>query len=378
MSGLFEALDTPALLVDLDKLDANLGAMAELAGRHGVRLLPHTKSHRCAEIARLQLGAGAAGLTCQTLDEVEAMTAVEPSEVLVPVELIGARKLRRAAQLAARVPIATVIDSEAGAAALEAAAAAEGVGFEVLIEVASSYKRCGVVPAQAPKLAAYVGHECPHLRLTGVLIYEGHIYDVPEPDAVAAAARDTYELIGAVAQRLRGAGHPIARVSVGASAAAAVAAAHPAVTELRCGSYAFRDRTQVATAGGSLDQCALHVLTTVISTPAEDRIVLDAGSKTLSFAEIPDWPGYGTIVGHPDAIVARLSDEHAMVDVPDSTVFGVGDLVRIVPNAHALCVSQFPELHAIRGHEHVGSWPIVGRRRADRQPIQTSSNRQMS
>lgn len=362
MSASFDRIETPALLVDAERLEANVARMAELAARHGVRLLPHAKSHKCPEIGRLQLAAGAAGLTCQTLGEAEAMAAVEPPELLIPFELVGPAKLRRAVRLARWTQLATVVDSPAGAAALDAAAAEAGVTLDVLIEVDCGYRRCGLAPQDAPALARFLAAHCPALRLDGILTYEGHVYELLDPDAVRAAAAAAYDTMGALAARLRADGHAVPRVSVGASAAAELAAAHPAITELRCGSYAFQDRTQVAM-GADPARCALHVLATVVSVPAPDRIVLDAGAKALSFVELPAARGYAGVAGHPDAVVARLSDEHAMVDVPDASAFAVGDTLRLLPNQHALCVAQFDELIALRGGEPVAVWPIAGRRR---------------
>lgn len=361
MSALAD-IETPALLLDADVLDANVARMAELAARHDVRLLPHAKSHKSPDIARAQLAAGAAGLTCQTIGEAEAMLAADPPELLIPFELVGAPKLRRAAALARQVKLATVVDSLEGAVALDAAAAAAGATIDVLLEIECDYRRCGIAPERAVQLAVQVVARCPHLRLEGILTYEGHIYDRPEPDVVAAAARETYDMMGAVAATLRAAGNPVSRVSVGASAAAELAATHPAVTELRCGSYSVYDLTQVAMAGGGLERCALQVLAMVISIPARDRIVLDSGSKALSFAELPGFPGHGVILGHPEAVISRLSDEHAMVDVPDASAFHIGQQLRIAPNQHALCVGQFDELNALRGGEPVARWPIARRR----------------
>lgn len=366
---------TPALIVDLDRLERNVAEMAALVARRGVRFLPHVKTHKCSRIAQLQLSRGGAiGLTCQTLGEAETMAALAPPELLIPYELVGPAKLARAAALARRVPLSTVVDSQAAATALAAAAEAAGARIDVLIEIACGYRRCGTDRDGALALAAHVAERLPQLRVAGILTYEGHLYDLAGAEAVAAAASTTYDMLGEVATALRAAGHDVGRVSVGASAAAETAAAHPAVTELRCGSYAFGDRSQVAMGWGALDRCALTVRGTVVSTPARDRIVLDTGSKALSFAELPGHPGYGTIVERPEAVIGRLSDEHAMVEVADAASFAIGEQLHVVPNAHALAVNQFDELHAVRAGRPAARWPIDGRSRLPREWSETTQS----
>jgi D-serine deaminase-like pyridoxal phosphate-dependent protein len=209
-----------------------------------------------------------------------------------------------------------------------------------------------------------VAHDLPGLRFVGILAYEGHIYDLTDRNAVLREVRRSYDLMGEVAGRLRGANIPVTRVSVGASATARAAADHPAITELRPGSYIFNDRYQVSMGAASVEECALSVLATVVSVPARDRAIIDVGSKGLSWSPPVGADGYGLILGHEEATIARLADEHGIVSVPEGTrPFSIGERVRVVPNSHPPVVNAFSELLGYRSDRVDVVWPIAARGR---------------
>ena len=359
---LIDDVDTPALIVDLDQMEANIAAMAELARRHNVALRPHAKSHKIPELALLQMRAGAVGIACQKLGEAEVMADAGLPDILVPYPIIGPLKIQRLLNLARRVHFTTVVDSLDGARPLSAAAAASGLEVDTLLEVDIGYHRCGVVPQDAVAVAHEIDREMPGLRFRGVLGYEGHVYGLSSAGDVAREARKAYDLFGTVADRLRESGLPALVVSAGSSVSAEIAAEHSAITELRVGGYIFNDRSVVMLGGATQPECSLTVLATVVSKSGTDHVVIDAGSKAMSLATLTGVPGYGLILGHEDSLFRKVADEHGMIAVPSNgRPFSIGERVRIVPNEHTVVVNQFSEMIGVRGERVESVWPIAGR-----------------
>jgi D-serine deaminase-like pyridoxal phosphate-dependent protein len=357
-------IDTPALIVDLDRMASNIEAMARLGREGKIALRPHVKSHKIPELAIRQVEAGAVGITCQKLGEAEVMADAGLSDITIAYPIIGARKLRRLTDLAHRVRITTLVDSMEGAQPLSEAASADGITLDTVVEVDDGYHRCGVRPEHALPLVRAVSHDLPGLRFAGILAYEGHIYDLTDGSAVLREARRSYDLMGEVAERLRAADIHVERVSVGASASARAAADHPAITELRPGSYIFNDRYQVSMGSASVEECALSVLATVVSAPDPDRAIIDVGSKGLSWSPPVGADGYGLILGHEEATIARLADEHGIVSVPEGArPFSIGERVRVIPNSHPPVVNAFSELLGFRSDRVDVVWSIAARGR---------------
>lgn len=357
----FEELDTPALIVDLDRMEANIGAMAALAADAGTYLRPHAKAHKIPALAWKQIKAGACGITCQKLGEAEVMADAGIQNILVAMPIVGPIKIARLLQLARRCHITTVVDSLAAAQHLSTAAQ-DGAPIDTLIEVDVGYRRCGVSSVGVLDLAKSLQETCPMLRIRGVLAYEGHLYDLSGDDVVSAAA-SAYDLLGSVADRLRAAGIPIECVSVGASSAARIAVQHPAITEIRAGSYIFHDRAQIAMGGATEGECALTILATVVSAPTEERVVIDSGAKAVTPTALTGIRGYGSIRGYDSAVLDRLSDEHGMITVLHGRGPAVGERLQIIPNSGSGVVNQFSELIGVRGGVVECVWPIAAQGR---------------
>jgi D-serine deaminase-like pyridoxal phosphate-dependent protein len=338
----WRALDTPALLVDLDRLDANIDSMAAHARAGGVALRPHFKTHKSVAVARRQLAAGAIGITVAKLDEAEVLVdGGIDAPILVAFQLVSPHKLERALRLAGRVPLTLAIDSAAGAELLADAATAAGQVAEVWLEIDSGLRRCGVLPADAAALAGIVsGHRS--LRLSGMFTHAGQSYAARDVAEVAAIAAAEAQAVVSAAEAARASGIPIATVSAGSTPTARFLDGSSGITEIRPGTYVFFDALQVALGSAAAEDCALSVATTVISRPAPDRAVIDAGSKTFGLdrgAHSSDLlVGYGS-VQEVDGTLARLSEEHGMLDIPADSPLAVGDRVRIVPN-HVCTVSN--------------------------------------
>ncbi len=354
-------IDSPALIVDLDVMEANLASMTQLAGSNGIDLWPNIKGHKIPALAWRQVRAGAAGITCQKLSEAEVMVNAGFTDVLVAVQVIGAQKIERLLRLARRVRLITVVDSLEGATAISEVFARQDRTIEVFLEIDMGYRRCGVNAADAPALGRRIS-QLPGLELIGVMGYEGHIYDLSGKVEVLVAARKSYELLIGASASLRDAGIDAPRVSVGASAGVEVAVETPGITEIRAGSYLMNDRAQIAMGAADSARCAATVLATVISVPNPSLTVIDAGAKALTATTLPGLAGYGLILGNGDAILERLSDEHGMIATGGGgNPFHVGDRVRIIPNSHTVVFNQFAEVYGVRNGKVEVVLPVAAR-----------------
>jgi D-serine deaminase-like pyridoxal phosphate-dependent protein len=333
-----EDLCTPAVVVDLDVLERNIARMAARAREARVRLRPHAKTHKCPDIGRLQAAAGAWGLSLAKVGEAEAFVAAGFDDVFVAYPVVGEDKGRRLLRLADRARVAVGVDSVDGAATLAAPFRAAARTLDVMLKVDVGYGRVGVLPEHAVEVATRIA-EVPGLRLRGVFTHAGHAYLAKSKAGVEKTARTEGERLAETADALRAAGLTIDEVSVGSTPTAARAMRVAGVTECRPGNYVFHDGSQVALGTCALEDCALTIAATVVSVPAPDRAVVDAGSKTLSSDPLrPVAGGYGQLLGRRSRI-EKLSEEHGVIDVVEGESFRVGERLTILPN-HACVVAN--------------------------------------
>jgi len=342
------------VVVDVSRMERNLSRMAAMAAAAGVALRPHAKTHKCVEVARRQLAHGAVGLTVATLAEAELFASGGCPSVFIAYPLwagSGSRGVRLAA-LAQLTDLRVGVDSMAAAARLAGAVP----GLRVLIEVDSGQHRSGVLPDRVAALAA----SCVELGLEviGAFTHPGHAYgspsavgDVAEEERMALAAAGT-----AMADFVDG--KPL--LSGGSTPTAAAGLAAP-LTEVRPGTYVFGDRQQMHLSPVTVDDVALVVAARVVSAPRAGSVVLDAGSKALS-SDRPAWlAGHGLILEAPEATIATLSEEHAVVTGLE-TPLRVGDLVRVVPNHVCTVVNLTSELLIVSDGVVTDRWPVRARR----------------
>ncbi len=360
-------MDTPQVVIGESRLNRNIEDMSKLARRAGVALRPHVKTHKLPEIARRQLAAGAVGITVAKLGEAEVMAAYGVADIFIANQIVGAEKMARLFALAQRVNLAAGVDSQAGVRMLAEAAEQFGLGpqrpFEILIEVDSGLRRCGVEPGSALVALAEAAAGFPSLHLRGIFTHAGHAYGAQNKEELDSIGRYEGEIMAGSANILRQAGIPIEVVSVGSTPTVGISALVPGVTEIRPGNYVFFDAVQLALGViPDADYCALRVLSTVISHPASNRWVIDAGSKTLSLDKgahgSSGVPGHGLVVGHPDLQIVRLSEEHGIIEGEDASL-AIGDVVEIIPNHACTVVNLFDEL--IVNGEVPQVWPVAGR-----------------
>jgi D-serine deaminase-like pyridoxal phosphate-dependent protein len=349
-------IETPALVVDLDRLQANVDRMAGLVGARGLDLRPHAKTHKCLEIAELQQRAGAVGLTVATLSEAEVFASAGFTDLLVayPVYPVGA-KAKRLRTLLDSADLRLGVDNDAGATAI--AEASQGRDVQVLLEVDSGQHRTGVTASEVVQLA----RRCDSLGLSvaGVFTHGGHSYR--DPASTHQAAQDEGAALAEACDSLRAAGFDIALVSAGSTPTTGAERPAP-LTEERPGSYVFYDRQQLSLGACTSDHLALSVAATVVSVHG-DRCVIDAGSKALA-ADRPGWlAGHGWVptLGE-SAIVFSLSEHHGIV-AGAAVQPAVGDVVHVVPNHVCTVVNLFDEYVVVQRGEVVDRWRVAARGR---------------
>jgi D-serine deaminase-like pyridoxal phosphate-dependent protein len=354
-------LDTPCLVVDLDVVEANARRMAEAMASRDVALRPHVKTHKSAHLARLQLEAGARGLTVGTLGEAEVMAAAGLTDLLLayPIFADGPKAARLRALLDG-LPLAVGIDSVPGAERLAAAAAGTIHPLHVLVEVDPGNGRTGVHPDRVVDLA--LAARALGLAVDGVFAHGGHAYR--GPDAVAGAAMDEVASLGSAAENLRSAGFECPVVSAGSTPTALLAAAGP-ITEIRAGTYLLGDRIQAALGAAPPDGLALWVAATVVSTAVPGQVVVDAGAKTLT-KDKPDYlEGHGLLPAYPGAVIERVNDYHGIVRLAAGDPGPrLGEVVAILPNHACPVVDLVDSFVVARGGMALDRWPVDARGRS--------------
>jgi len=346
----FEEIDTPAAVVDADRLERNLVRWQEHCDRHRLANRPHVKTHRCAEIAQRQLALGAVGITCQKLTEAEVMADAGCLDILVPYNIVGAAKLARLRRLLERVALTVSVDDEELLPGLADAAAGASRELAVLIDCDTGLGRTGVQdPAVAVELAVAVAR-CEGLRFAGFITY-------PAPEGAERFLAAAVE--GALARGLE----PLVVSAGGTPSMWDSGGLRPTVTEYRVGTYVFHDRSTVAAGAATLDDVALTVHATVVSRPASGRAILDAGSKALTSDRGPD-DSFGFVPEAPGSQVVKLNEEHAYVELGGGDDLRIGQRVRVIPNHACVVVNLFDELLVTRDGRVADSWRVAARGRS--------------
>lgn len=328
--------DTPCLLVDIDRLDNNIRKMADLARKNNVALRPHIKTHKSVEIARMQLAAGAQGITVAKISEAEVMVQAGIDDIFIAYPIIGAEKLRRLLDLNRRCRLIVGADSLTGAMAMAEAARQAGQEIAVRLEVDIGFARTGVAQEEMVALAVAISRMS-GLRLDGIFAFKAMILAGKPTDDRQAAGLEEGQLAVDLADQIRAAGVAVSSVSIGSTPTAAYAATIPGVTEIRPGTYVFNDIATVRSGACSLEDCAACVLATVVSK-SRDRLVIDGGSKTFSTDNPPDKPplnleGFGRILNDDRLVLSRFTEEHGMITISKHAKdWQVGDQLMIVPN----------------------------------------------
>jgi len=355
---LYPELDTPCLVVDLDVAEQNVRRMQAIADKAGVKVRPHTKTHKSAYFARMQLEVGAKGITCAKLGEAEVMAAAGFDDILIAYPLIGPLKLERLVALARRVRRLIIsLDSYEVAEALSIAGTALEKPIEVYLEVDTGLHRVGRTPGDDAIAFGRGLDRFPGIRLAGIMSHAGPTWKAASHDEILAFARQEIAMLTEIKDTL---GRPDLEVSVGATPTAHLVGETPGVTEVRPGTYIFGDRNLMGLGLAGEADCAVRVLTTVVSHAVPERAVVDAGSKSLAMDPHRDG-GHGHVVGRPLVKVAKLSEEHGVLELPEGLTLQVGQRLEIIPNHVCPAINLFDRMYGVRQSRVQCEIPIEGR-----------------
>lgn len=355
-------LDTPALLIDLDILERNLARVAGYAREHGLRLRPHTKTHKVPAIGKMQLASGAIGLTVAKVGEAEVMLESGAPDLLVNYPVIGRSKLKRLAEVARRARVTVALDSAVAAQQLSDAAIEAGVSFGALVEVDLGLGRVGVTPGKELLDLAQTIERLPGLTLEGFTFYPGHIKRLAE-EGQQEKFRELGQAVQSIVEDLRKAGMEARVVSGGSTPTLYHSHEIPGLNEIRPGTYVYNDVNTVLSGACGWEDCAVSILTTVVSTAKKGQMIVDGGSKTFS-SDRTSAPklSFGRVTEAPECVFHNLMEEHGFVDITAATrKFSVGDRVRIIPNHVCVAVNLHEKVYGIRGDRLEQTWSVEGR-----------------
>jgi D-serine deaminase-like pyridoxal phosphate-dependent protein len=331
-SELAKALDTPAVVVDLDALDDNLRRTAERARASGVKLRPHTKTHKSVWIAKKQLEYGAQGITVQKLGEAEVMAAAGIDDILIAYPIVGQKKLERLGKLLQKAKITVSTDNYEVAAGLSAYGQSIGRRIRLYIDVNTGLNRMGLEPGEPTADLVERIAALPGVEVTGLMTHAGHAYKSTDEEERRNIARHEAECLVRTKELLRQRGIDVREVSVGSTPTSKFIGELTGATEMRPGAYVYGDVSQLVTNSLEEHQCAMRVYATVVGNPRPGTVIIDAGSKTLSSDANSHRKGYGLLPDYPDVIVERVTEEHGILTVPANVEFRIGDVVAIIPN----------------------------------------------
>lgn len=359
---LVSELDTPALVIDLNVMEANLRRVADYARHHDLRLRPHTKTHKSPAVGRLQLASGAVGLTVAKVGEAEVMAAAEPPELLVAYPVIGRNKLDRLMEVARKTRLTVALDNLFCAQQLSDAARRAQVNVGLLAEVDVGLGRVGVEPgSELVQLIKSIAR-LPRTSLEGIAFYPGHIKSAGEEGERGVAALSA--VVRGILDDCRRAGIELGIVSGGSTPALFRSHKVAGLNEIRPGTYVYNDLNTVMSGACTLEDCAASIVCTVVSTARKGQMIIDGGSKTFSSdrLNLTSDVTFGRVVEAPEASFGKMNEEHGYVDLRRAArEFTVGDKVRVIPNHICVAVNLHENVYGIRNGEVEQVWRVEGR-----------------
>ena len=357
-------LDTPAVLVDLDILERNLERMAAYTAASGVSLRPHIKTHKIPELALQQVALGAIGIAAAKPGEAAVMSAAGLHDIFIAYPIVSPLKANALLALTDTTHISISVDSTEAVECLARAADAHAYDLPILVEIDVGFGRCGVQSAETAVALALQIEKLQSAHFGGLMFYPGHMM-VP-----LAQQNEILPKVNAIIEQayeaLVKAGLPVDVVSGGSTPMAPRSREFSHVTEIRPGMYPLNDRNLVSGGFATLEDCALSVMTTVVSTAVPQRVILDGGSKTFSSDRLltGDHIGHGAILADSNAILFGLSEEHGHIDITNSTrSYKLGERLRIVPNHVCATINMHDTIYGIRGDMVEAVWTVAARGR---------------
>lgn len=345
-----DQLDTPSVAILLDRLEANIARIQGMVAAHGIGNRPHVKTHKIPAIGKMQMQAGAIGLTCQKLGEAEVfIRAGICDDILLSFNIIGERKTDRLMELSEGVRrLAVVADNETVIEGLSRAGQRHGRDVPLLIECDTGFGRNGAQSPEAVRELVRFASRQPRIKFEGLMTFPNK-------------APDTYDFLSRALDLCAEDRIEVPVVSGGGTPALKTIGSFPMMTEHRAGTYVFNDVMMIEAGIATLDDCAMHVRTTVVSTPTPDRAIVDAGSKVLTH-ERYYVENFGRVVEYPDAQIVRLSEEHGVIDLSRSaTKPKVGEVLSIIPNHCCVVSNMVDEVYGVRNGAVEVVWPVLAR-----------------
>ncbi|WP_409345139.1 alanine racemase [Paenibacillus sp. MBLB4367] len=351
--------DTPFVAIDLDIMERNMSGMANLARKANVKLRPHTKTHKSPDLAKLQLDYGARGITTAKLGEAEVMVEHGVSDILIAYPLIGRKKLQRFYELLQKAELTVGLDDIAVARGISDVGNVLKRKIPIYIDVDTGLHRMGREAAESVDYIAEIA-KLPFIDVRGLMSHAGHAYMKATDEERKQVAIDDAALMYQTKTSLAKLGIEVPEISVGATATARFILDTPHVTEMRPGMYVFNDRNVMAAGGVTEAECAATVFATIVSRPDKSRLIMDAGSKTLS-QDACRLGGHGYIKGYPQLTIKALSEEHGVIEVNGEHDLQVGSVIEIIPNHICPVINLADRLYGFREGELVKTLPVLAR-----------------
>jgi len=352
-------LDTPALCVDLDVMEANLTAMVTSCREHGVGWRPHTKCHKSPVIAHKVIDAGALGITCAKLGEAEVMAAGGVQDILIANLIVGAQKVDRLVELRRIADPVICIDHMDQARPISVAMAAAELSLRVILEVDIGLQRVGVLPGQPTVELARQVTALPGLTLAGIMGYEGHLLCIEDQEEKRQAISAALTILTDTAAALADQGMPCEIVSCGGTGSFKFSITHAGITDVQAGGGMFMDafyrhKCQVTDWGH-----ALTIVATIVGRPAPSRAIIDAGKKTMDGNTHPP-----LVLGRDDIRVDSLSAEHGTLHLdPTAQSLKIGDRLEFIPGYSDMTCVLHDHFLGFRGDRLEVIWPLEARGR---------------
>ena len=353
-----EDLDTPALVVDLDRMENNIKRMVEFTKGCGVELRPHAKTHKVPEIAKMQIQAGSRGVCLQKTSEGEVFADNGIDDIFLTNEVVTTGKIERLAELGRKIHLGVAVDNVDVAQSMSRIFKNAGSEIDVYVDIDVGMHRCGVGdPVTAAGLAREISSR-DGLVFKGLMGYEGNVNQAKSKEEQIRLANAAMDEMVRAKGAIEKAGMKVDSVSVGSSVSTWINAKHPAVTEVQPGMYVFNDHVLVDRGVATWSDCALTVVATVMSRPSLERAVVDAGSKAFNF----DTGLFPKALGRDGIKMTHFSEEHGWLELQgEGRSVRIGDRITFVPAHCCTTVNQFEEIHGIRGSTVEKVFPVLAR-----------------
>lgn len=354
---ILDKLQTPCIVIDMEKTKKNLHAMQYIADLYHCKLRPHVKTHKMPLFAKLQLKYGAAGITCAKVSEAEVMVDAGIDDIFIAYPLVGDFRIKRAIELAKKTKrLILAADSAEGAYALNGAAKSAGITFEVRMEVDTGAKRTGIRRQNAVLLAKVIAGMS-NLNLTGIYTFKGLVYhDAPTTDKDKAGLEEG-EMMKRLAGDIKAAGINLVDISAGSTPTGESVAKTGLVTEIRPGTYIFKDYMLYKEGIAKVEDIAAYIYATVVSTPCDDYAVIDGGTKTFPMdilLNIPPYyyPSYAIVDGNEDLLLTRLNEEHGILTSKSGkTGLHVGEKIKMIPIHICTAINMQNQVYIYDDHD---------------------------